>query len=47
MTHVVCPWCEVDLLLPVVEKDDGECPECLTRWVFEDAGYDESLPLAA
>jgi hypothetical protein len=47
MAHVVCPWCEADLILAVGDTDNGECPECLTRWSYEDAPRDDALPLAA
>ena len=47
MAQLICPWCETEMMLAVVETDAGECPECLTRWSFEDDVYDDALPLAA
>ena len=36
MVHMTCPWCELDLILAAEAAEDVECPECLTRWRFED-----------
>jgi hypothetical protein len=44
-----CPWCEVKLQVEprVVTDDDAQtCPECLTRWMYEDEPVNE-LALAA
>jgi hypothetical protein len=46
MVHVSCPWCEMDLILAAEAAEDGECPECLTRWRFEVEGEAE-IALAA
>jgi hypothetical protein len=43
---MTCPWCEVALELPVDHATEQECPECLTRWSYEDERGAE-LPLAA
>ena len=43
---VTCPWCEAELMTAVFERDEGDCPECLTHWEYE---YEapEVLALAA
>ena len=47
MAQVTCPWCEVELMTAVLERDQGECPECLTSWRFEDDEPEVDLALAA
>ena len=36
MVEVSCPWCESDVLVGVQQWQDGQCPECLTTWTYED-----------
>ena len=45
MNDSQCPWCEAELMLRVVD-DEQTCPECLTRWSYEDE-TDVELALAA
>jgi Zn-finger nucleic acid-binding protein len=33
---MTCPWCEMDLILAADAAEDGECPQCLTHWRYED-----------
>ena len=40
---MTCPWCEAELITTVIDRDEGECPECLTHWEYE---YEESELLA-
>ena len=47
MAQVACPWCEMELMPAVLERDEGECPECLTRWQFVDDEPVQELLLAA
>ena len=37
MVHMSCPWCEVEIAVGVpANEDEGQCPECLTTWAYED-----------
>jgi hypothetical protein len=46
VNDMTCPWCEAALELPVDQKDDQQCHECLTTWRFEDE-KDADFALAA
>ena len=46
MNDMTCPWCEVALELNVDQDDEQQCPECQTRWRYEEETPFE-LPLAA
>ena len=47
MAQVTCPWCEAELMTAVLDRDEGECPECLTRWQFEEDDPAHELAMAA
>ena len=44
MFEMDCPWCEATLAVDG-NAEAGQCPECLTSWVYEDDV--DALPLAA
>jgi Zn-finger nucleic acid-binding protein len=46
MFDSTCPWCETDLVLGAKDRDEDQCPECLTTWRYEDEDVVE-LALAA
>ena len=47
MVEIECLWCESVLRMDVRHADDEvTCPECLSRWTYEDEPAQE-LALAA
>jgi uncharacterized Zn finger protein (UPF0148 family) len=45
MNDMTCPWCETELVLRRA-GDEQTCPECGTKWSYEEE-QEEELALAA
>jgi len=45
MNDMTCPWCETELVLRRA-GDEQTCPECGTKWTYEEE-QEEELALAA
>ncbi len=48
MIEMPCPWCAAELRVAFDRQTDEQtCPECLTRWSYEDAPAEAELAIAA